>query len=94
MGAGPLERDEAKLRKDLAVWYTPIEVVKYMVARVDAELRNRRGVEYGLSDQLCISWSHTCGTGAYLVPVPRQVAAALAKKGTDDLASQDLKKVG
>src|SRR5208337_5523956 len=45
-----LEAFDPVLRKDLGVWYTPIEVVKYMVARVDAELRNTLGVEDGLAD--------------------------------------------
>src|SRR6266496_757894 len=39
-----LEAFDPELRKALGVWYTPIEVVKYMVARIDAELRNTLGV--------------------------------------------------
>ena len=30
-----LEAFDADLRKELGVWYTPAEVVRYMVARVD-----------------------------------------------------------
>ena len=34
-----LEAFDPELRKDLGVWYTPPEIVKYMVARVDRVLR-------------------------------------------------------
>jgi len=32
------------LRKQLGVWYTPPEIVQYMVARVDTVLREELGV--------------------------------------------------
>jgi hypothetical protein len=87
-----LEAFDPELRKDLGVWYTPVEVVKYMVARVDAELRNTLGVEDGLADPNVYILDPCCGTGAYLVEVLRKIAETLAKKGTDDLCGQDLKK--
>ena len=34
-----LEAFDPELRKELGVWYTPPEIVKYMVARVDTVLR-------------------------------------------------------
>ena len=34
-----LEAFDPELRKQLGVWYTPPEIVKYMVARVDQVLR-------------------------------------------------------
>ena len=34
-----LEAFDPELRKDLGVWYTALEVVKYMVARTDQVLR-------------------------------------------------------
>ena len=34
-----LQAFDPELRKELGVWYTPIEIVKYMVARVDTVLR-------------------------------------------------------
>ena len=36
-----LEEFDPALRKQLGVWYTPAEVVRYMVARVDRALRGR-----------------------------------------------------
>jgi hypothetical protein len=38
-----LEAFDPELRKDLGVWYTPPEVVRYMVARVDTVLRKELG---------------------------------------------------
>jgi hypothetical protein len=86
-----LEAFDPELRKDLGVWYTPTEVVKYMVARVDAELRNTLGVEDGLADPNVYILDPCCGTGAYLVEVLRKIAETLKEKGGDALAGQDLK---
>jgi hypothetical protein len=86
-----LEAFDPELRKDLGVWYTPTEVVKYMVARVDAELRNTLGVEDGLADPNVYILDPCCGTGAYLVEVLRKIAATLKEKGGDALAGHDLK---
>jgi len=38
-----LEAFDPELRRQLGVWYTPPEVVRYMVARVDAALREELG---------------------------------------------------
>ncbi len=38
------------LRKDMGVWYTPREIVRYMVERVDRVLREELGVADGLAD--------------------------------------------
>ena len=35
---------DPELRKQLGVWYTPTEVVRYMVARVDKALKDDLGV--------------------------------------------------
>ena len=35
------------LRKQLGVWYTPSEVVRYMVARVDKALKDDLGIPDG-----------------------------------------------
>ena len=39
-----------ELRKELGVWYTPPEIVQYMVARVDTVLREELGIADGLAD--------------------------------------------
>jgi hypothetical protein len=86
-----LEAFDPELRKDLGVWYTPTEVVKYMVARVDSELRNTLSVEDGLADPNVYILDPCCGTGAYLVEVLRKIAETLKEKGGDALAGHDLK---
>jgi len=86
-----LEAFDPELRKDLGVWYTPVEVVRYMVARVDAELRDTLGVEDGLANPNVFILDPCCGTGAYLVEVLRKIADTLRENGGDDLVGQDLK---
>ena len=44
-----LEAFGPELRKQLGVWYTPSEVVRYMVARVDRALKEDLGIPDGLA---------------------------------------------
>ena len=44
-----LEAFDPDLRKQLGVWYTPAEVVRYMVARVDMALKEDLGIADGLA---------------------------------------------
>jgi predicted helicase len=87
-----LEAFDPILRKELGVWYTPIEVVKYMVARVDAVLREELGLPDGLADRRVYVLDPCCGTGAYLVEVLKRIAATLQDKGGDALLADDLKR--
>jgi predicted helicase len=64
-----LEAFDPNLRKELGVWYTPREVVKYMVSRVDDALRNDLGIASGLADPRVVVLDPCCGTGAFLVEV-------------------------
>lgn len=86
-----LEAFDPDLRKELGVWYTPIEIVKYMVARVHTVLREELNLEDGLADPNVYVLDPGCGTGAYLVEVLKTIAATLAAKGKDALAAQDVK---
>lgn len=45
-----LEAFDPELRKELGVWYTPTEIVQYMVARVDTVLREELRIADGLAD--------------------------------------------
>ncbi len=69
-----LEAFDPKLRKDLGVWYTPREVVRYMVARVDRSLRDDLGIAKGLADDNVYVLDPCCGTGAFLVETLRRIA--------------------
>jgi len=87
-----LEAFDPDLRKELGVWYTPPEIVKYMVARVDTVLREELGIADGLADPRVHVLDPCCGTGAYLVEVLNVIAATLKAKGGDALVAQDIKK--
>ncbi len=87
-----LEQFDPELRKELGVWYTPPEIVKYMVARVDTVLREDLEIEDGLADRRVYVLDPCCGTGAYLVEVLRRIGETLKAKGDDALIAQDLKK--
>ncbi len=87
-----LQAFDPELRKELGVWYTPIEIVKYMVARVDTVLREELGIADGLADPRVYVLDPCCGTGAYLVEVLQKIHETLKAKGEDALVANDLKR--
>jgi len=87
-----LEAFDPELRKDLGVWYTPTEVVRYMVARVDTVLREELDRPDGLASPDVFVLDPCCGTGAYLVEVLRRIGETLKEKGGDALLAEDLKR--
>lgn len=86
-----LEAFDPELRKQLGVWYTPPEIVKYQVARVDTVLREELGLADGLADPNVVVLDPCCGTAAYLVEVLAKIAETLKAKGGDALLASDLK---
>lgn len=83
-----LEAFDPKLREQLGVWYTPPQVVKYMVARVDVALRDELGIADGLlSDQVYVL-DPCCGTGAYLVEVVRYIYQKAVEREGELMAGQ------
>ena len=87
-----LEAFDPELRKELGVWYTPPEIVEYMVARVDTVPREELDVSDGLADPRVYVLDPCCGTGAYLVEVLERIAQTLDEKEADALAAGDVKK--
>jgi hypothetical protein len=83
---------DPELRKELGVWYTPEEIVRYQVERVDSVLRSELGLADGLADPKVIVLDPCCGTGTYLRAVLRRIAVTLHEKGGDALVAHDLKK--
>jgi len=81
-----LEQFDPELRKQLGVWYTPPEIVKYMVARVDQVLKDKDGLNRprGLADENVIVLDPCCGTGAYLAEVLRHIEATLQEESPKD----------
>ena len=86
-----LEAFDPALRKDLGVWYTPTEVVRAMVARVDTALKQDLGVSDGLAAENVVVLDPCCGTGAYLAEVLRRIAANLEGQGLGALAGARVK---
>ena len=81
-----LQAFDPDLRKQLGVWYTPTEVVRYMVARVDKALKDDLGIAEGLAAENVFVLDPCCGTGAYLAEVLRRIAANLEGQGLGALA--------
>ena len=86
-----LEAFDPGLRKQLGVWYTPTEVVCYMVARVDRALKDDLGIADGLAAENVYVLDPCCGTGAYLAEVLRRIAANLEGRGLGALAGARVK---
>ena len=87
-----LEAFDPALRKQLGVWYTPTEVVRYMVARVDKALKDDLGIPEGLAAENVYVLDPCCGTGAYLAEVLRRIAANLEGQGLGALIGARVKK--
>ncbi len=86
-----LEAFDPVLRKQLGVWYTPSEVVRYMVARVDMALKDDLGIEDGLAAENVYVLDPCCGTGAYVGEVLRRIAQNLEGSGLGALVGSRVK---
>lgn len=87
-----LQAFDPDLRRRLGVWYTPPEVVSYMVARVDNTLKGELGIVDGLAADNVHVLDPCCGTGAYLSEVLKRIAKNLGDKGLGALAGAQVKK--
>ena len=86
-----LQAFDPALRKQLGVWYTPPDVVRYMVARVDRALRDDLGIPDGLAAENVYVLDPCCGTGAYLAETLRRIAANLEGQGLGALTGARVK---
>lgn len=87
-----LEEFDPDLRKQMGVWYTPPEIVQYMVERVDHVLRTELGIADGLADKNVYVLDPCCGTGAFMVEVLRRIERTLkASRGDDPLIGEEIK---
>ncbi len=85
-----LEAFDPDLRKQLGVWYTPWEIVRYQVRRVDQLLREELDCPKGLADRRVVVLDPCCGTGAYLIETLRCVADQLRSEGAGALLPAEL----
>jgi Type ISP C-terminal specificity domain/N-6 DNA Methylase len=76
-----LEKFDPDAREKFGVYYTPIEVVRYMVGALDRALRENLGVR-GLGDESVHILDPATGTGTFLLGVAERVRRdAIAKHG-------------
>ncbi len=87
-----LQSFDPDLRKELGVWYTPPEIVPYMVGRVDQLLRSELGVADGLADDQVTVLDPAAGTGSYLLEVARRIHETLIELGHGAMAAARVKK--
>ncbi|MBP7339947.1 N-6 DNA methylase [Niveispirillum sp.] len=87
-----LEAYDPDLRRELGVWYTPPEVVDYMVARVDWALRSQLGIERGLADPRVHVLDPCCGTGSFFLAILDRIHKTLLAEGEGDLAGSMVKR--
>lgn len=87
-----LQAFDPELRKELGVWYTPPEIVRYMVGRVDELLRSDLGIADGLADERVYVLDPAAGTGSYLVEVAKRIHATLVEQGHESLAAAKVRK--
>jgi len=82
-----LEAFDSGLRKDLGVYYTPPEIVRYMVERVHRVLQTELGIAAGLADEKVVVLDPCCGTGAFILETLRVVGRELkASKPSNQVA--------
>ncbi|MGI5817637.1 MAG: type ISP restriction/modification enzyme [Armatimonadota bacterium] len=86
-----LQAFDPDLRKQLGVWYTPTEIVRYMVERVDRVLREELEIADGLADPNVYVLDPCCGTGAYLVEVLRRIERTKRENDPHALVADDVK---
>jgi hypothetical protein len=86
-----LEAFDPKLRKQFGVWYTPAEIVDYMVARVDRALRDELGITDGLADERVYVLDPCCGTGGFINAVLRRIRTNLESHSLGDTLADRLR---
>ena len=85
-----LEAFDPDLRKELGVWYTPPEIVRYQVRKADQLLKTELGCPRGFADEHVVVLDPCCGTGAYLLEVISCIAEDLLSRGEDGLLAAEL----
>ena len=87
-----LEAFDPQLREEMGVWYTPPEIVRYQVRRIDHILKTELDRPRGLADPNVVVLDPCCGTGAYLLEVARCIAEDLRRQGDTNVIGLELLK--
>lgn len=82
---------DPRLRRELGIWYTPPEVVQYMVTKVDRLLREKFDCPDGLADERVWVLDPCVGTGSFLVEVLRHIHATRVATSGAALAARDVR---
>lgn len=94
-----LEAYNPKIREDYGVWYTPEEVVRFMVNAVDTILREKLGIEKGLADKTRTTYKNrslhqvqildpATGTGTFLAITAEKIYDSY--KGKEGMWPEDV----
>jgi hypothetical protein len=86
-----LEAYDPELRRELGVWYTPPEVVRYMVDRIDRALRELLDLPLGFADPRVHVLDPCTGTGSYLTAVLERIVDTLTAEGGNGLVAAEAK---
>ncbi|MET8989371.1 type ISP restriction/modification enzyme [Nonomuraea wenchangensis] len=88
-----LEAYDSDLRKESGSYYTPNEVVSFMVRFVDDILRNRFRREGGFAADNVVAVDPAMGTGTYLLNIVNSVARTVEKEEGKGAVPAQLKKL-
>jgi hypothetical protein len=86
-----LQEYDPELRRQLGVWYTPPEVVRYMVEHVHRALQDHLDLPLGLADENVHILDPATGTGSFLTEALRRIAATLEEQHGNGLVAQQTK---
>lgn len=86
-----LEAYDPELREQLGVWYTPREIIRYQVARVDRLLREELQIADGLADERVVVLDPATGTGGYVLEVFRVIDEILQARGAGAMRGIELR---
>ena len=89
-----LEAFDPQLRRDLGVYYTPPEIVKYMVERVHRALQSELDLPLGLADPSVYVLDPCCGTGAFVLETLRKIREVIEQNPNADDAARKTKRGG
>jgi len=76
-----LREYDKKLSEIRGVYYTPIQVVSYIVRSIDYLLKNRFDRPQGLADEKTYILDPATGTGTFLYAVVKEIYDSMAKQG-------------
>lgn len=76
-----LDAFDPQLRKDLGIWYTPHEIIRYQIQHVHTLLQTQLNIPQGLLDPNVTILDPATGTGGYLLELARFMQDELKKQG-------------